>query len=717
MVTQADSSRWKKLRTVIKVVEWRRRVVAVLAATGLAFAYWDTLANRYDKWMRPTSAHVEAAHPGTEFYCPMHPNVVRDESGTCPVCGMPLSKRVKGEKAPLPEGVLARVQLGPMRVRQGNIRTVSVAYEPMLESLTTVGTVEYDERRLKRISSKVKGMARVEKLYVDFNGVEVEAGQPMAELYGPELYQGVRELLLAQKRSQSTTARSIGGDPSEMVSLSVDKLKLMGVTQSQVDAILKSGKAEFTLPIVAPIGGHVVRKEVVEGQYVTEGQMMFEVVDLHHVWVKAQVHEDQVGLVRVGQEVEATVGAYPGEVFKGKVAFLQPHLDPTTRTMEVRYDLMNTGHKLRPGFFATVTLKTPVAETPMFRGHIASSRARIKANPTVAEQENCPVTGGALGSMGDPIAAETGGRKVWTCCGACPPKLKATPAKYLARLEPPPVDGVLSVPESAVIDTGTLTMVYVEAEAGVFEGRKVVLGPRSGNRFPVLEGLASGEAVVANGAFLVDAESRLDPSTRPEELIKEPEPGPGGRLGSGLIHRSSFDRTDTVLLVTNSDRNGYFVPAPLAGEGLGGGRVAPSAMPETGVSRRHGWCDVPPPRPSPARGEGGRIMHIIFIAGTRLRDRRHHRVVDPQPVPRDPGRPGGRGGGDSRAHVDAGRRDPGPLREPGDRVHRLDGAEPAGDRGPGDVSALGELAGARRGEGGPVVERVQLLDDHDHLHR
>ena len=541
MAASASSSRWAKVRLVIKVIELRLRFVALLAATGLTFAYWDTIGNRYEKWMRP-AIHAEKVHSGSEFYCPMHPNVVRDEPGSCPICGMPLSKRIKGEKPPLPEGVLARVQLAPMRVRQGGIRTVSVAYEPMAETLTTVGTVEYDERRLKRISSKIKGMARVEKLHVNFNGVEVEEGQPMADLYGAELYQGVRELLLAQKRAQGPVGRSIGGDPSEMVSLSTEKLKLMGVTQAQVDAILRSGKADFTLPIVAPIGGHVVRKEVVEGQYVSEGQLMFEVADLHTVWVKAQVYEDQVGLVRVGQEVEATVAAYPGEVFKGKVAFLQPHLDPATRTLEVRYDLANSGHKLRPGFFATVTLKTPMTETPMFRGHIASSRARIKANPTVAEQENCPVTGGKLGSMGDPVATETGGRKVWTCCGACPPKILASPAKYLARLDPPPIDGVLSVPESAVIDTGVLTMVYVEAETGVFEGRKVVLGPRSGGRFPVLEGLQPGESVVANGAFLVDAESRLDPSTRPEPTKERPTPAPGPSGRSASHDHSSIIR-------------------------------------------------------------------------------------------------------------------------------------------------------------------------------
>jgi Cu(I)/Ag(I) efflux system membrane fusion protein len=114
--------------------------------------------------------------------------------------------------------------------------------------------------------------------------------------------------------------------------------------------------------------------------------------------------------------------------------------------------------------------------------------------------------------MGDPIPVLAEGRQVWTCCAACPPKLKANPAKYLVRLEPAPRGQVLSVPESAVVDTGTRKVVYVESEPGIYEGREVVLGSRSGDRFPVLEGLAPGEKVAAAGAFLIDAESRLNPA-------------------------------------------------------------------------------------------------------------------------------------------------------------------------------------------------------------
>ena len=322
-------TRWQKFRLVVKVVELRLRFIALMAITGLVFAYWDTLWNRYDKWMRPP-AHQHAVVSNTEYYCPMHPQVVRDEQGTCPICGMPLTKRKKGEKEKLPEGVTARVQLAPFRIEQAGIKTAVVAYTPLTETLTTVGFVEFDERRMAHIASKVRGMARVEKLYVNFTGVDVAEGQTLAELYSPELYQAIQELLLARRsaqgasRMQSPLGRSILGDPEEMTRLAIEKLKLWGMTQAQVDAILKQGRADFKVPIISPISGHVLKKNIVEGQYVQEGQAMFEIADLHTVWVKAHIYEDEVGLVHMGQAVEATVESFPGQTFPGKVAFVYP---------------------------------------------------------------------------------------------------------------------------------------------------------------------------------------------------------------------------------------------------------------------------------------------------------------------------------------------------------------------------------------------------------
>ena len=589
LVEETPMTRWQKFRLVVKVVELRLRFIALMAGTALVFAYWDDLWNRYDKWMRPTVGQ-HAAVSGIEFYCPMHPQVIQETAGTCPICGMPLAKRKKGEKMTLTAGVTARVELAPFRVAQAGIKTSEVGYAPMTQTLTTVGYVAFDERRIANIIAKVPGRTRVEKLYVNVTGQDVEVGQTLAELYSPELSQAIQELLNAARRAghssqpMTSVGRSLMIDRQDMVSSAVEKLKRWGVTQSQIDEILKKGETDFTIPILSPISGHVFKKNVVEGQEVQAGYAMFEIADLHKVWVLAQVYEHQMGLIHLGQTVDANVESFPGKTFPGKVEFIQPHLDPATRTVEVRYALDNPGHQLRPGMFATVTLKTSVADSLDFKTRLTSSRPsvgrgdptvdqqkvcpvtdaelgtmgppvsvevqgrkvwtccdacppKVKASPakflaklshrsasaavagsnapTIEEQKICPVTGAKLGSMGEPILVDVNGRKVWTCCAACPPKLKAEPARFLARLAPVPEDEVLSVPESAVIDTGTRKVVYVESEPGVFEGREVILGPRTGNRFPVLEGLAVGEKVASAGAFLIDAESRINPGAAP----------------------------------------------------------------------------------------------------------------------------------------------------------------------------------------------------------
>jgi Cu(I)/Ag(I) efflux system membrane fusion protein len=518
-------SRRQKLRLVVKVIELRLRFIALMALTGLVFAYWDTIWNRYDKWMRP-AAERQPSVADVEFYCPMHPAVVQDEPGACPICGMPLARRKKGEKATLRAGVTARVQLAPLQVSQAGITTAEVAYAPLAQTLTTVGYVAFDERRMANVVSRVPGKSRVETLYVNFTGQDVEAGEPLAELYSPELNQAIAELLTSAARAKQAAAQppnaaagSLLADWHELVRASAEKLKRWGITQPQIDEILEKGKTDFKVTILSPVRGHVFKKNVVAGQEVQEGYPMFEIVDLQTVWVQAQVYEQQLGLVHEGQSVEAVVDAFPGETFSGKVEFKQPHLDTATRTVEVRYSLNNTSHRLRPGMFATVTLKTPIAETPSFRTHVAaqphSGGAGLPVSLTAHEQKICPVTSAKLGSMGDPIPVNVDGRKVWTCCSQCPPKLKAQTAKYLARLAPPPQGQVLSVPESAVIDTGARKIVYIESEPGVFDGRQVVLGPRIGDRFPVLEGLAPGERVAVDGAFLIDAESRINPGAVP----------------------------------------------------------------------------------------------------------------------------------------------------------------------------------------------------------
>ena len=346
-------TRWQKFRLVVKVVELRLRFIALMAVTGLVFAYWDTLWNRYDKWMRP-AAEQHAAVSGIEYYCPMHPQVVQDEPGSCPICGMPLARRKKGEKATLPEGVTARVAAGPVPRRAGRHRDGRGRLCP--------ADGDPDDRRQRRLRRAAAGHDRLE-------GRRQVAGREAPR----QLHRqgGARRASRwpsstapsCTRRSRSCSpppgARSrtrvgrcrppraarCSGDRRELVRLSAEKLRRWGITQAQIDEILAKGKSDFTIPILAPIGGTVVKKNVVEGQEVPEGFPMFEIADLSRVWVQAQVFEHQMGLVREGQAVEATVEAYPGRTFRGTVEFIQPTLDPATRTVEVRFDLENPGHR------------------------------------------------------------------------------------------------------------------------------------------------------------------------------------------------------------------------------------------------------------------------------------------------------------------------------------------------------------------------------------
>jgi Cu(I)/Ag(I) efflux system membrane fusion protein len=406
--------------------------------------------------------------------------------------------------------VTARVQLDPSRVAQAGIRTVAVGYAEPTERLTTVGFIGFDESRRVVVSSDARGRLRVDRLHVSSEGVSIRAGQRLAELSGYDLAQAFRVFHESQRalhdprEAPKDSRRTPLGDPGERVRLAVEALKVLGVRPEQIEAAAAGDDSGERLPILAPIDGLVIRKEVYEGQYVAEGTALFEIADLGRVWAEARVFEDQLGRVEVGCPAEATVPTFPGEVFAGRVALIAPALDPTTRTAAVRVELENVGHRLRPGMFATVTLNIP-------------RRSRPRTEPTI-----CPVTRRRLGSMGPAVRVQLGERMVWVCCAGCIARLKSMPETDLAGQETSPGDDVLSVPESAVIDTGRRTIVYVEAEPGVYEGREVVLGPRFGDRFPVLEGLAPGARIADRGAFLIDAESRLNPATRRAPTVGDP---------------------------------------------------------------------------------------------------------------------------------------------------------------------------------------------------
>ncbi len=436
-----------KVWQVLKTVQARLRFFAILAVIGLVIGNWSTISNYWAKWTR-TGAGEEAGHGDFEYWCPMHPQIVRDNPREkCPICHMDLARRKKGsgKAEPLPPGIVSRVQLTPYRVVLAGVRTWQVRRLPLVKELTTYGSVEFNETKQAHIAATQKG--RILKLYVNFTGQDVRKDERLALLdvkYDQELTVTLNDLLRARQRGSRADEQ-----------MARKRLRRWDISDEQVAEFLRSGRVNTRLTIRSPIQGHVIKKYQREGNFVEEGTPLFDVDDLQTVWIEAQVYEADQALLRVGQEVTATTLGLPNQEFTGRLDFIYPHLDAASRTLTVRFHIPNPGHRLRPGMYATVTLRVP-PET---------------------------MTGYSAALAGD-AAAHQG--------------------------------KVLAVPDSAVIDTGRLKVVYREAAPDLFEGVAVTLGPRMAvpgdpaDFYPVLGGLQEGDKVVTNGSFLIDAETRLN---------------------------------------------------------------------------------------------------------------------------------------------------------------------------------------------------------------
>lgn len=342
---------WFDFLILVKLA--RLRFVAILLAIGLVIVYWDTLVAHYEKWTRPTNA-AQASEPDVEYFCPMHPQVVTaDPKAKCPICSMNLSKRKKGGEAPgeaLPAGVVNRVQLSPYRVVAAGIRTYEVNYQPLIKRIEATGSVEFDERRLRRISAKVNGKSRIDRLYVNVTGQYVKEGEPLAELYSPELVTTVQNLLDARRAGNR-----------ELERLARDRLRLWDIDPARADDIVRGREAAPRLTVRSPLSGHVIKKYQVEGEYVEEGAPLYDVADLSTVWVEGQVYEGDLSFLVEGLDVHATARSLPGRLLAGKLAFVDPHLDTATRTVRVRFDIANHDHALAPGMYVAVQIDVPAS--------------------------------------------------------------------------------------------------------------------------------------------------------------------------------------------------------------------------------------------------------------------------------------------------------------------------------------------------------------------
>jgi Cu(I)/Ag(I) efflux system membrane fusion protein len=300
----------------------------------------------------PSAASPSSSGPPGEidhYTCSMHPSVKQNGPGKCPLCGMDLIPVTKEQQQ---QGV---VLIDEARRQLIGVRTAPVTLAPMRSSFRAVGQVSYDESALTDVSLKVRGW--VTKLYVSRTGERVTRGQTLFDLYSPELYNAQQDFLLASKSSGATGAAPAGGGREEGLARAArQRLRLLGLSDAQIDAIATKGGPLESIAFPAPASGFVIEKNVVEGASVDAGMRLYRIAAMGKVWVEAEVYEADLANVRVGQPVDVTLDYLPGRTYEAKVAYVYPYLDPKSRTGRVRIELTNKDLDLRPGMYANVAL-------------------------------------------------------------------------------------------------------------------------------------------------------------------------------------------------------------------------------------------------------------------------------------------------------------------------------------------------------------------------
>lgn len=460
----------------------------------------------------------DSAEP-TTWTCSMHPQIQQPDEGDCPICGMdliPLESDSGADEGP------RVMSMSESSRALADIQTTEAFRDFPEAEVRLVGKLDYDETREKSLSARFP--ARIDKLYVNFTGVKVQTGEHLAEVYSPDLLTAQRELLTAYR-----------SDPDSSITLAArEKLRLWDLLPGQIDEIIERGEARDHFELKAPIGGVVVSKHVKEGDYVKTGQSLFRIIDLGELWLNLDAYESDLAWLRFGQTVSFSVEAFPGEVFEGKITFINPELDRKTRTVSIRVNVPNEDGRLKPGMFAKGVVSARMAEG-----------GRIYA-PELA--------GKWISPMHPEIVKDGPGQ-----CDVC--GMDLVPAEDLGYVQNTEEIAPVVVPASSVLRTGKRAVVYVEKpdkERPTYEGREIVLGPRAGDSFIVLEGLDEGERVVSNGAFKID--SALQIQAKPSMM----NPQGGGSVaghdhGGSTVGTTTHGGSPSQIIEISSDKVGDLV--------------------------------------------------------------------------------------------------------------------------------------------------------------
>jgi len=446
--------------------------MAVVVVTGGALLFWNKSSGG--------GADSSAENTGQIWTCSMHPQVRLPKSGKCPICSMPLILVTPAAKSATTNALTntttatasdSMLELSEHARAMASVETAPVQRRKMSREIRVVGKVQYNETALANITTRVEGY--VERLFVDYTGIEVKPGDHLVEIYSPDLLVAQQELLIALD-SQRNAA---------LVESAKRKLLLWGLTQAQVDDLVREKKVSDRITLFSPIHGTVTERMVVQKQMVKPGEMLYRLANLESVWVYLDIYESELPWIQYGQMVETKSEAIPGQSFSGRVWFISPVLNEETRTVKVLLNINNTERKLKPGMYVSAVIRAELLSDG-------------KPAPTGVEgQWSCP--------MHPLVVLPQAGE-----CPMCKMTLVQIPGTP-ASAKPDTDQLLLSVPVTAVLDSGVRKLVYVEKPKGQFSPVEIVTGPRTDDSYPVLSGLSEGDMVAVRGSFLLDSQFQI----------------------------------------------------------------------------------------------------------------------------------------------------------------------------------------------------------------
>ncbi|MGD8775890.1 MAG: efflux RND transporter periplasmic adaptor subunit [Syntrophobacterales bacterium] len=310
------------------------------------------------------------------WVAPMDPTYIRDEPGKSPM-GMdlvPVYEEEGGEKEPT-----STIRIDPVTLQNMGVRTAPVQKKPLVKYIRTFGNIRTDETKLYEVNTKFAGW--IEKLYVEFEGKVVKKGQPLFDIYSPELLTAQEEYLLAlhQYETLSSSAYpSIREGAERLLHAARTRLLYWDLTEKQIEQIEKTGKPRKTLTVYSPASGVVVIRKATEGRYFKPGKRMYKIADLSTVWVDVDVYEYDLPWVAEGMPAEMELPYTPGKRFNGKVLYIYPYLNPQTRTATVRLEFPNPKYELKLDMYANVYLKSTIAEESLVVPQEALIRSGVR---------------------------------------------------------------------------------------------------------------------------------------------------------------------------------------------------------------------------------------------------------------------------------------------------------------------------------------------------